>query len=529
MKKILILLGITCLITLSLSSNVFAVCTTNVPPGVISGETWTEAGSPYCVEGNVIVNNLTIEPGVSVEITGDFEFEIVGILTAVGTSVKGITFTTADNIDSWMGIFFNNSLPGSELAYVTIEKSIDSGLEINNSQPTIRDCIIQNNQQVALNRGGGIWTNTSLTLTRCTVSGNYVSIINGAVYGGGIYSQSDLILRDTEVSNNSATASAPFSPSNAAAFGGGIYAGGTLTLERTVVDSNITDATCGGGITSAQSRGGGLYAVSGVTIVNSFITRNEASAGGFCSSQKSGGGIHLAAGGDIIHTTVADNVTQGLNSANQTVIVVNSIFWNNTVAQISGLADVSFSDVQDGFTGTGNINLNPLFIMPDPLNPAYNVHIDSLSSCKDVGTDTFPFLPLNDIDGDSRPQGQGYDMGADEVSESISGPDLIGNVQTFASLNFGSDIIIQLQVENIGNVNAGSFDVIFMLWDGISLQPLSFQTIASGLLIGETTTLPMVYNSVETLSGKFVLSLIDINNIVEEQDETNNLNVFVIP
>lgn len=55
--------------------NAYAQCTTTVS-GIIDGETWTLEGSPYCVEGDVTVINLVIEPSVIVEFMGDFKIDV---------------------------------------------------------------------------------------------------------------------------------------------------------------------------------------------------------------------------------------------------------------------------------------------------------------------------------------------------------------------------------------------------------------------------------------------------------------------
>ena len=66
----------------------------------------------------------------------------------------------------------------------------------------------------------------------------------------------------------------------------------------------------------------------------------------------------------------------------------------NTISQISGSATVAYSDIQGGWTGTGNIDLNPVFLsVPDDL------HIVLGSPCIDTG-DPFsapPDFPADDI------------------------------------------------------------------------------------------------------------------------------------
>ena len=50
------------------SSQTFAqvVCTTTVSGGPVGPATWTLADSPYCVEGDINVSLLIIEPGVGI-------------------------------------------------------------------------------------------------------------------------------------------------------------------------------------------------------------------------------------------------------------------------------------------------------------------------------------------------------------------------------------------------------------------------------------------------------------------------------
>ncbi|MCC7029591.1 MAG: hypothetical protein IT257_04735, partial [Chitinophagaceae bacterium] len=69
---------------------------TNVPAGNISGATWTMAGSPYLVGGNITIGSLNIQPGVEVIMQGFYQIKVNGILRAVGTQAQPITFKIQD-------------------------------------------------------------------------------------------------------------------------------------------------------------------------------------------------------------------------------------------------------------------------------------------------------------------------------------------------------------------------------------------------------------------------------------------------
>ncbi|MFZ9046931.1 MAG: hypothetical protein ACO2ZZ_13815, partial [Cyclobacteriaceae bacterium] len=72
---------------------------TNIPSQVVDqNTTWSLAGSPYQITGNVIIDNaaLTIEPGVLVIFESDHSliFQTGGHLIASGTAADSITFTS---------------------------------------------------------------------------------------------------------------------------------------------------------------------------------------------------------------------------------------------------------------------------------------------------------------------------------------------------------------------------------------------------------------------------------------------------
>ncbi len=99
--------------------------------------------------------------------------------------------------------------------------------------------------------------------------------------------------------------------------------------------------------------------------------------------------------------------------------ITNSVFWRDSVKigeeirnWYSGEATVTYSNIIGGYPGEGNIKADPLFVDPDN----GDFHLKTNSPCKDAGTDAGVYV---DIDGDTRPQGAGFDIGADEIVEGL--------------------------------------------------------------------------------------------------------------
>jgi hypothetical protein len=125
---------------------------------------------------------------------------------------------------------------------------------------------------VHLGLGGAIANFGTLTISDCTLSGNY-----GYGGGGAIYSSGILTVHHSTISGNY-----DYGASDGFAFGGGIYvAGGTLTLSSSTVANNTA---------YGDAYGGGVYVAGGtVSIDHSTIAGNYA-IGGY------GGGIYNGAG-----------------------------------------------------------------------------------------------------------------------------------------------------------------------------------------------------------------------------------------
>ncbi|GEM_PF-1711866 len=297
--------------------------------------------------------------------------------------------------------------------------------------------------------GGGMFNDdSSPTLTNVSFIENTA---NGT--GGGMYNQYNYhgapILVDVYFEGNSAQSgggmsgyqssasltNVTFYSNTAASSGGGMYNVGT--------DAYLVNVTFSGN--SAALEGGGMYNMhSWHTLTNVTFTGNWAdNGGGICNrysnhdlvnvifsnntAASSGGGVYNYSIGGTGNDPLLTNVNFYGNSAASgggifnydaaIMTVQNAILWGNTGGQIVNLTatvTVTYSDIQGGWAGTGNIDADPLFVDA----PNGDLHLSAGSPAIDAGTNTG--CPAADLDGTSRPlAGYGHnaptcDMGAYE-------------------------------------------------------------------------------------------------------------------
>ena len=352
-----------------------------------------------------------------------------------------VTFSKKEKMDTWLkgvtirngkasngaGIYIYSSSPSITNCILMGNSAEYNGGGIycaENSWPIISNCIITDNNA---SHGGGIccsW-DSSPTITNCTIQENFAS------YGGGIEIEgtSSVFITDCTIKGNMAEQ------------GGGIYCIRHYSSESMDI---IRNCTIDGNL---AAEGGGMYLYEWVQlkIIGCAITRNAASYGGgiYCLSAGyplgitncviaensafwSGGGIFCDRESfpSIIHCTIARNVaslTAGIDCHNSSPTVVNSILWNDSLQEISASGEghpaVTYSDIQYGYTGEGNIDSDPRFI--DPGTGDYRLQAGS--GCIDSGTREVASDTDKDTDTDKdkdnrpRPQGKGYDRGAYEA------------------------------------------------------------------------------------------------------------------
>ena len=331
------------------------------------------------------------------------------------TITKGDTNSDASNgAGIWNGKSTSN-FPSAVLGYLTLSNCIISNNSAGKHSAlfndwgylTVNDCIFSSN--ACVNKGGAI-TNYGhdMTISRCTFTGN--SAGNGGAVSfpntsGSPSATNHNIFNDCVFRQNTALTDA-----------GAIMGDGNVTLNKCVFDRN-TSTRYG---TIAMRSDTGFSAV----LTNCVFTGNTTKFGGaLCINGTSGAlgvvtAINCTFTGNTLLTGGAGGViyTSKPSSNGSTVFTItNSILWGNGGSAIvrSGttqpLPTVSYTDMdQTGYAGTisNSINSNPLFV------GSSDYHLQGTSPCKDTGTSSG--APSEDIEGTSRPQGAGYDMGAYE-------------------------------------------------------------------------------------------------------------------
>jgi hypothetical protein len=330
----------------------------------------------------------------------------VGVIAAAATISDCQVFSNTATVAGGIGLGFDEAtLSGN----VIRENSADfegGGLGLSNSSATlIGNSVVAN---IAYYDGGGIVATGSDGIT--LIENNVIS--NTAIGGGGIYMDTSTATLDANiiVANTSLDV-------GGGEGGGGLYLwDSTATLSGTSVISNAT-TSFGGGVFL-----GGQYG-SQVTLINSVVASNRADI--------AGAGLYIEDSFlRSLHATIARNVggdgsgvyVTGYHPGQySSIALTNTILVSHTIgiyvtsgstatleATLWGSgAWANITDTVGVVISTTNVTGNPMFVNPD----VGDYHIGSTSEAIDMGVNAGITV---DIDGESRPAGNGYDIGADE-------------------------------------------------------------------------------------------------------------------
>jgi len=331
------------------------------------------------------------------------------------------------------------------------------GMRNFNSSPTVTNCTFEGN---TASRGGGM-TNTSNsdpTVTYCTFTGN-----TATQRGGGMYNE--------DSSSPTVTACA-FDGNTADQDGGGMY---NFLSSPTVTDCRFSGNIAGGD-------GGGIYSSASDPIVT------NCTFSGNTSGSLGGGMANIGGSPTVVNCTFIGNVATfnggGMFNIINSPTVTNCILWGDSPEEISGgTPTVTYSDVQGGFPGTGNIDADPLFVDPDN----GDLHLQPGSPCIDAADNTaVPQDLTTDLDGNPRfldvPEtpdtGNGtlpiVDMGA---YESLGGGCLAVTSQQIVCHADGTSFTVT--IEGLNACTGGTTQVTFTASGGSVGQELCFTALVN--------------------------------------------------
>lgn len=365
-----------------------------------------EPGSVNFENGNKWVNvpaNQWSDSVVCCEVPESAGSGLVRVYTAQFDLSTGKNFNVTDpNIIHVDGSGFIPCIMNGSVEYPF--DSIQKGINVSNNGDTVTvvpftyyETIDFNNRVITLigndlcsdgiiaetiidgNNNGPVVTFDAITDPNCTLSG--FTITNGfASYGAGILCNngSPTIKHCIIIGNDCNTA------------GGGMYNNsGSPTIANCMFNENLSN------------NGGGIYnnADSSPKVINCTFSGNSASS--------YGGGMYNDNGSNPVVTNCtfsensADSNGGGIHNSDSNPTLTNCILWANTAPdapQISNMGTsspiVTYSDVQGGWSGTGNINANPSFIS-DTLLLSQN------SPCIDAGDNNSIPPDVADLDDDS--------------------------------------------------------------------------------------------------------------------------------
>ena len=324
----------------------------------------------------------------------------VYVITATATINNNRVFNNTAGEGGGLYVIYSDARLGGNTVYVNTAYW-GGGLLLEMSDARLsRNTVISN---TAIEWGGGLL----LELSDATLSGNTFAFNTAHVVGGGLclIGSSDAILSGNIVVSNTASDA-----------GGGLFLDGSdATLSGNTVISN-----------TAYWDGGGLFLQdSDATLINNVIADNRANV--------VGGGLYIIdSSPHFLYTTIARNSDGddiGVYGTgwfeHSTIAMTNTILVSHTLGIMVTAGNTATleatlwgdgawaNDTDWGGTGTIITGTHNYWGAPDFADPdAGDYHIGLASAAIDEGVD----VGVNDdIDGDPRPQGSGYDIGADEL------------------------------------------------------------------------------------------------------------------
>ncbi len=309
--------------------------------------------------------------------------------------------------------------------------SFGGGLVLQSVHPvTMRFNNIVGNQVGGQGNGGGIYANdvTISSITDTVAANNAGSDLFSQ--GGGINATfADISMTNAVIADNFSGGS-----------GGGIYVDTTaVTLTNSVLRTNIISGTNPGAAMMLLGSTGTLNQVT--------VSSNSGGNGTGIAVVDNGIGFESAA---FISNTIITTHTTGITVSAISTAILNGVLWFGNGVDTGGAGALTVS---------GAVTGDPRF------DPADGYHLlDAASAAVDAGVNSGV---ATDIDGDLRPDGTGFDLGADELFSGGGGDTVdIGVAKTVlpgADVLAGETVVYPVQVFNGGTLTATTVVVADLL------------------------------------------------------------------
>jgi len=379
------------------------------------------AGGDYVGSLNVLVTSISIDGGYAGD--GDFDARDPAAYPTSVMADGGDAITLVDAGDVQLrGLRISDGVHGIyaegfpfESHSLTIEACIIEG----NGDPSIvgaglyagvptivRESVVRDNVG---DKGAGISGEGDLTIVGSIIEGN----VGHGDHGGGIYAFGDLVVESSIIRNNRIGETAGYG------WGGGLilFGNGSVgTLRGNLVTGNY-----------APLSGSGEFFDDGAQV----LVENELVVSNLCGTDN-GAGMYVdglddvGSEVDLVNVTIADHPCASEGNAllverNSTVTIVSSVIWANgpgSFAVNDGTIVTSFSDVEGGADGEGNLDVDPLFgdVQAGDFHlRSMNGRPDASGSCV-VDGESSPAIDAGDpaasVGLEPEPNGGRIDMGA---------------------------------------------------------------------------------------------------------------------
>ncbi|HUH75653.1 MAG TPA: right-handed parallel beta-helix repeat-containing protein, partial [Chitinophagales bacterium] len=324
-------------------------------------------GTPILADRNWATNITTLSGDIgTVGYAGDNAFHVIISVGDVGRAVLDGFKVIAGKADGDGTIKVNS---------INLYRLYGGGMQNAASSPTIINCTFSDNFSGYMSGGGGMCNfSSSPILTNCSFSGNQTLLDGGGMYN---FSSSPILTNCSFKANR------------------------------------------------AEYNGGGMYnSYSSPVLVNCSFSGNQADirGGGMCNLNSSAPELSNC----IFSGNRAFPFGGGMYNLSSSPLLTNCIVWGNSnqwgdISEILGDATVIYSIVRGGYTGTGNLDSDPIFENAPSYTTAPFTNGDyRLQACSPaINAGSNAVIPSNitiDLDGNPRIYNSGIvDMGAYEA------------------------------------------------------------------------------------------------------------------